>query len=279
MREQPVHRIPTAPSSISHPTRKWRGGHFVSVNDHLCVEEPLEIRMAGRPFTVTMRTPGHDEEVTAGFLLAEGFVNSIDEIDEIRRIPDRKGAPEPNVMDVILKVPSEKLRERSRRNFVMASSCGLCGKTSIESLKRRVPVLSSSKQIASQVLITLAPKLRNAQEVFAATGGLHAAGLFDLNGRLRVSREDIGRHNAVDKVIGHQLLNRAIPAEDSVLMVSGRSSFEIVQKAAVAGIAILAAVSAPSSLAVELADELGMTLIGFLRDEDFNVYSHAFRVC
>jgi FdhD protein len=259
-------------------TLKWSSGRNESVADDLAVEEPLEIRLGGRRFTLTMRTPGHDEELAAGFLFAEGFISSIAELGEIRRVRDSKGRPEANSIDIVLKVPADNLRERLSRNFTITSSCGICGRTSIESLTRRIAAVDGSLRVRAETLLAMVPKLRDAQEVFAMTGGLHAAALFDANGKLIVIREDIGRHNAVDKVIGFALRNLSVPLGSNLMLVSGRSSFEIVQKAAAAGLPLLAAVSAPSSLAVELAEETGVTLIGFLRDGSFNIYSHAARI-
>jgi FdhD protein len=264
-----------------HRALKWHDGGTSQRTEKLAVEEPLEIRLAGRRFTLTMRTPGHDKELAAGFLFAEGFINSASELGEIRRIRDRKGAPEPNAIDIILNVPADGLRQRLKRNFVISSSCGVCGKTSIESILRRLEPLKhrvTKVSIAAATLLGLAPQMRQAQTVFAATGGLHAAGLFDLNGTLITLREDVGRHNAVDKVVGSALIKEMLPLSGFVMMVSGRLSFEIVQKAAAAGIPILAAVSAPSSLAVELAEETGTTLVGFLRDGSFNVYTRDDRI-
>ncbi len=269
-----------------HSALKWRGGAPHRELDHLAVEEPLEIRLGGTRFTVTMRTPGHDEELVAGFLLTEGFVAAREEIAEIRRVRDRRGNPEPNIVDAILAVPADALRKRLRRNLTISSSCGLCGKTSIDALRRRLRPLSDATVVHPDFLLGLSSRMRAAQEIFASTGGLHAAALFRVasigtNGVSAppdVIREDIGRHNAVDKVIGHSLMAGKIPLVDTVLMVSGRQSFEIVQKAAAAGVSILAGVSAPSSLAVDLADELGITLIGFMRDGGFNVYCHSERV-
>jgi FdhD protein len=264
-----------------HRALKWHDGGTSQRTEKLAVEEPLEIRLAGRRFTLTMRTPGHDKELAAGFLFAEGFINSASELGEIRRIRDRKGAPEPNAIDIILNVPADGLRQRLKRNFVISSSCGVCGKTSIESILRRLEPLKhrvTKVSIAAATLLGLAPQMRQAQTVFAATGGLHAAGLFDLNGTLITLREDVGRHNAVDKVVGSAVIKEMLPLSGFVMMVSGRLSFEIVQKAAAAGIPILAAVSAPSSLAVELAEETGTTLVGFLRDGSFNVYTRDDRI-
>jgi FdhD protein len=269
-------------SVTQHHAFKWRAGAMREEADRLVVEEPLEIRLGGRRFTLTMRTPGHDDELAAGFLLAEGFINARSELGEIRRLRDAKGALDPNAIDVILNVPAAGLRERLKRNFVVSSSCGICGKTSIEALERRIAPLSSTVAIALPALLRLPALMREAQAVFAATGGLHAAALFSLEQAnepvLVVLREDVGRHNAVDKVVGYALAQNLIPLTRHVLMVSGRLSFELVQKAAAAGLTILCAVSAPSSLAVELAEELGMTLVGFLREPNFNVYSRAERI-
>ena len=282
-----------------HPARKFRDGRFDIEDDRLAVEEPLEIRLGGRRFTLTMRTPGNDEELVAGFLLAEGFIESRADLGEIRRVRGPKGAPDPNAVDVILNVPAANLRERLKRNFTISSSCGVCGKTSIEATQRRISAITSRLTVAAGAILELTPMMRRAQEVFAATGGLHAAALFvscgalarsngaRRNGRaatlvtsieLKVLREDVGRHNAVDKVVGYALMNGMLPLGATLMAVSGRLSFEIVQKAAAAGVPILAAVSAPSSLAVELAEEVGITLVGFLRNGTFNLYCHPDRV-
>lgn len=261
-----------------HQALKRHAGSTSERTEHLAVEEPLEIRLAGRRFTLTMRTPGHDEELAAGFLFAEGFINDATELGEIRRMRGRKGAPEPNAIDVILNVPADGLRARLKRNFVMSSSCGVCGKTSIDSIRRRVMPPGDSARVAPATLLALSQKLREGQRVFAATGGLHGAAIFSLDGSMLAIREDVGRHNAVDKVIGFALTNAMVPLAHHIMMVSGRLSFEIVQKAAAAGVPILAAVSAPSSLAVELADEIGTTLVGFLRDGSFNIYTRPDRI-
>lgn len=257
---------------------KWRDGAIRERTEKLAVEEPLEIRLGGRRFTLTMRTPGNDEELAAGFLFAEGFISDASELGEIRRVRGRKRAPEPNAIDIILNVPADRLRTRLRRNFLMSSSCGVCGKTSIDSIRRRVVPPSDSAQVSPAVLLALATKLRDGQRVFAATGGLHGAAIFDLDGTMRAIREDVGRHNAVDKLVGYALTNAMLPLARHLMMVSGRLSFEIVQKAAASGVPILAAVSAPSSLAVELAEEVGTTLIGFLRDGSFNIYTRPDRI-
>jgi FdhD protein len=265
--------------TLERATLRWRASSFRSGRDLLAVEEPLEIRLAGRRFTVTMRSPGHDEELVTGFLFTEGFVSAANEIGEIRRVRGSAGKPEANVIDVILHVPVEDLRERLQRNFAMTASCGLCGKTSIEAIERRITPLSPGTfALEAAVLLSLSAKMRAEQTIFADTGGVHAAALFDRSGALRALREDIGRHNAVDKLIGWAMGRNALPLDDSLVMVSGRLSFEIVQKVAAAGAPLLAAVSAPSSLAVELADQVGVTLLGFLRDGAFNVYTHPERV-
>lgn len=278
----PISNPPSNPETRDEvrerPVLKWRDGAAREQIEKLAVEEPLEIRLGGRRFTLTMRTPGNDEELAAGFLFAEGFINDASELGEIRRVRGRKGAPEPNALDIILNVPADGLRTRLKRNFTISSSCGVCGKTSIDSIRRRVKPPSDSARVAPSVLLSLAAKLRDGQRVFTATGGLHGAAIFDLDGNLLAIREDVGRHNAVDKLVGHALTNAMLPLANHMMMVSGRLSFEIVQKAAAAGVPILAAVSAPSSLAVELAEEVGTTLIGFLRDGTFNIYTRPDRI-
>ena len=285
MKTEPIHiQSEDEPSDTSRDeirqrrALKWQRGKTSERDEQLAVEEPLEIRLAGRRFTLTMRTPGHDEELAAGFLFAEGFINDARELDEIRRVRGRKGAPEPNAIDIILNVPAEGMRARLKRNFVISSSCGVCGKTSIDSILRRVAPASDSARVAPAALLGLSEKLRAGQHIFAATGGLHGAAIFSLDGTMLVIREDVGRHNAVDKVIGYALTNAMVPLAHHMMMVSGRLSFEIVQKAAAAGVPILAAVSAPSSLAVELAEEIGTTLVGFLRDGSFNIYTRPDRI-
>ena len=285
MKIDPIYDPSSPPRSDDAPDEvrerrafKWHDGATRERIEKLAIEEPLEIRLGGRRFTLTMRTPGNDEELAAGFLFAEGFINDASELGEIRRVRGRKGAPEPNAIDIILNVPADGLRTRLKRNFTISSSCGVCGKTSIDSIRRRVTSPSDSARVAPATLLALASKLRDGQRVFAATGGLHGAAIFDLDGAMLAIREDIGRHNAVDKLVGYALANAMLPLERHLMMVSGRLSFEIVQKAAAAGVPILAAVSAPSSLAVELAEEIGTTLVGFLRDGTFNIYTHPARI-
>ncbi len=247
--------------------------------DRVTIEEPLEIRVGGQTLAVTMRTPGNDFELAAGFLVAEGIVSRPHEILRIEhcrevRSPDEEG----NVVIVRTTAPAAGALDRARRLTLTTSSCGLCGKGSIEAVRGSFPRIPDGVALDPGVLATLPDRLRREQAAFRETGGLHAAGIFSAAGDLKVVREDVGRHNAVDKVIGALFLSGDVPLSESVLLVSGRASFEIVQKALAAGIPIVAAVSAPSSLAVDLARDSGMTLVGFLRGSEFNVYSGADRV-
>ncbi|MFZ5971876.1 MAG: formate dehydrogenase accessory sulfurtransferase FdhD [Bacteroidota bacterium] len=254
--------------------------------DLVATEEPLEIRLGfgrevreQRSLSVTMRSPGHDFELALGFLFTEGIVQSLDDIESVKYCEDvGRQEEQGNVVRVELK-PSVPLDwSRLQRNFYTSSSCGVCGKTSIESVQQRCEGIDSDFQIHSELIVSLPDRLRNAQMVFQHTGGLHAVGVFAANGELLLLREDVGRHNALDKAIGALLLKKQIPATGCVLLVSGRASFELVQKAAMAGFAVMAAVGAPSSLAVSLAEQLNMTLIGFLRGSSFNIYSAAARI-
>ncbi len=255
---------------------EWDDGRVSSIQDSLAGEEPLEIRVNGAALTVTMRTPGHDEELAAGFLLTEGIIESREQLGCIRAIRAQNGANS-NVIEAELKNTHFEQGDM-QRNFFAASSCGICGKASIESIRRRdLPPLERGFRIDPELLCALPETLRAEQEIFSRTGGLHAAALFDEQGALVAAREDIGRHNAVDKIIGWALMDGRLPLGRHVLMVSGRGGFEIVQKALAAGIPIVASVSAPSSLAVKLARELGQTLVGFLRGRRFVVYSGGFR--
>lgn len=250
--------------------------------DTLAAEEPLELRIDSRPLTVTMRTPGHDVELAHGFLLTEGVINAIEDVRTARFCdsPGPDGRNTYNVLDLQLAPGVEPPDTSVERNFYTTSSCGVCGKAALDAvrLSTKNPPGADPLTIGVQTLAELPDRLRDAQRVFDATGGLHAAGLFDSTGRLLACREDVGRHNAVDKVIGWALLDGRVPLSGCVLMVSGRASFELVQKAAMAGIPLLAAVSAPSSLAVELAEEQGITLVGFLRGTSMNVYTETQRV-
>jgi FdhD protein len=253
---------------------RFEAGGASSREDRVTVEEPLEIRVGATTLAVTMRTPGHDFDLAAGFLLAEGIVQRPDEIVRIEHCREvRSPEEEGNVVIVRATAPAGDALDRAKRLLLTSSSCGLCGKGSIESVRGRFTPVVSDARISAEVLGSLPGKLRSAQESFAQTGGLHAAGIFDVGGNLLASREDVGRHNAVDKVIGHLFRQGRVPLSEAILLVSGRASFEIVQKAVAAGIPILAAVSAPSSLAIDLARESRVALVGFLRDGDFNLYS------
>lgn len=256
-----------------HVTRYERGREE-RAEEQLAIEEPLELRIDDAPLAVTMRTPGHDQELAAGFCLTEGIVTGSDDVVQIRPCDM---ADYGNVVEIELSASvGEKHRAavaRARRELYVSSSCGLCGKQSIDRLEQAVEPAGEGPFVARDVVLRLPSRMRDAQDVFAETGGLHAAGLFEPDGALRVLREDVGRHNAVDKVIGHEVMLGRVPLRDVVLLVSGRASFEIVQKAATAGIPIVCAVSAPSSLAVDLAERLDMTLIGFVRDGRMNVYT------
>ena len=244
--------------------------------DFVAVEEPLEIRVEGRSVAVVMRTPGHDEELTAGFLVSEGVVRTGRDILEISQCPST-GNSEGNVVDVLLGGAVVNWESLTRHVF-SASSCGICGKTSIDAIFQRFPMVTAEWQVHAALVAGLSAKLREAQATFAKTGGLHASAVFNSRGELLVLREDVGRHNALDKVLGFGLLNSLLPLDQYILLVSGRVSFELMQKALAAGIPIVAAISAPSSLAVEFAQNSGQTLIGFVRGDTMNVYTHAKRV-
>ncbi|WP_348262915.1 formate dehydrogenase accessory sulfurtransferase FdhD [Telmatobacter sp. DSM 110680] len=257
---------------LTHVT-EWLNGTDRRIEDHLAVEEPLEIRIDGKPLTVTMRTPGHDEELAAGFFWTEGLIESPGQIVEVRKI-SVKNAARDNIVSVELGDHSFD-PELLQRNFFAASSCGICGKASIAAIRvRGLTHPNADFRIDPELLCALPALLRDQQQLFGRTGGLHAAALFDSAGKLLVIREDIGRHNAVDKVIGWSLVKGLLPLSDCAMMVSGRGGFEIVQKALAAGVPLLASVSAPSSLAVKLAREMSLTLVGFLRDRRFVIYSN-----
>jgi FdhD protein len=252
--------------------------------DFLASEEPLGIRVDGTALTMTMRTPGDDIELAAGFLVSEAVVRGPADIAEIKICDgtscghaDHDGMG--NIADVIL-APGVTIEPGARRNFMTTSACGICGKASIADIcvLPHAPLAADPARFTPETLATLPDRLRDAQRVFSRTGGLHAAGLFTSGGELIVIREDVGRHNAVDKVVGWALLEGRLPLAGCVLLVSGRASFELVQKAVLAGIPLLAAVSAPSSLAVDLAGEAGLTLVGFLRGPSMNVYTGAHRL-
>jgi FdhD protein len=250
---------------------RWtEGSEAAEAYDELAVEEPLEIRAGGHPVSVTMRTPGCDFELVAGFLLTEGLLHN-------GTVPLLRQEAR-NVVNAAVTGLSEAALERVTRHIYTASSCGLCGKATVQAVHQHFPPVEDGFTVDRGVVQGLLDRLNTEQPGFARTGGVHAAGLFDQAGNLLVLREDVGRHNAVDKVVGHALLRRMLPLQRHLLLVSGRASFEILQKALGAGIAVVAAVSAPSSLAVRFAEESGQTLVGFLRPGRFNVYSHPERV-
>lgn len=268
---------------LTVPVQKIEGESSTTFQDLLAVEEPLEIRIADRAISITMRTPGSDFELAAGFLFTEGIIGGPDQIREIRW-SNLRDASNPrqlhNSVTVELAPGVEIDFARLERHFYTSSSCGVCGKASIQALEAQgCPVLPrDAPQVAHQVIHRLPEVVRAQQAVFERTGGLHAAALFDALGNLVLLREDIGRHNALDKAIGAELLAHHTPLDNTLVLVSGRASFELIQKALMAGIPILAAVGAPSSLAVETAQRFNMTLIGFVRDGRFNIYSGASRI-
>ncbi|KAA9153634.1 formate dehydrogenase accessory sulfurtransferase FdhD [Amycolatopsis acidicola] len=268
--------------TVRRPVRKLSAGGQRRRPDSLAAEEPLEIRVGGKALAVTMRTPGHDVELAHGFLLSEGVLGSSSDVFAARYCDgvDDQGRNTYNVLDLTLAEGVAPPETGVERNFYTTSSCGVCGKAALDAvkLKTRFPPGDSTFSVTPELLAGLPDKLRARQRVFASTGGLHAAGLFTSDGELLAVREDVGRHNAVDKVLGWALLENRVPLGQVGLMVSGRASFELVQKAAMAGIPLLAAVSAPSSLAAELAEENGMTLVGFLRGESMNLYTGEHRV-
>ena len=271
------------PATVQATVDSWEGDRQRSRIDSLAAEEPLEIRLAGCSVAVTMRTPGDDFDLAAGFLFTEGIIRSWADIASMAYCPSEDPADAGNIVNVNPIDPEIVDPERWRRNFFATSSCGVCGKASIAAIRQEAPPIDSHRTVEGRTLYALDARLRQVQGVFAQTGGLHAAGLFDCEGELLAVREDVGRHNAVDKVIGQAVRSRQLPLSDRILLVSSRGSFEIVQKALMAGIPIVAAVSAPSSLAVELARSAGMTLLGFLRSDGagsgrFNVYAGAERI-
>ncbi len=267
---------------MTSPTRsvdivKFSSAGRTTVRDRAAAEEPLEVRVGGTPFAVIMRTPGADRELAAGFLLAERLVRTADDIVAIEHCAD--AVERENTVAVTLRDPEMAARaRRQRRDLASAASCGVCGRQSIDDLACDLPRIADEIVVRASIVAALPDRLRASQRAFDETGGLHAAGVFSLDGDLLDLAEDVGRHNAVDKVTGHALLHRHLPLAHAIVCVSGRTSFEIVQKAAVAGVPILAAVSAPSSLAIDLAARVGVTLVGFIRGGTFNVYAGARRI-
>lgn len=284
----PNRPAPSKAATVQAQVQRVCGAAAAPGADALAVEEPLEIRIgftrAGRrdhvPLSVTMRTPGHDVELAAGFLLTEGVVTCAGQIERVRRCGGPDGRCGKNVVTVELRADVAVDLGQLQRHFYASSSCGVCGKSSLAAVRVALrPHLSPGPVLDPAVVHGLPTALRGAQAVFDQTGGLHASALFDADGALLALYEDVGRHNALDKLVGSRLLAGEVPLSDRVLLVSGRASFELVQKAAAAGIPVLAAVGAPSSLAVDLARDCGMTLLGFVREGRFNIYSGAGRLC
>jgi FdhD protein len=275
---------PTPVRKTVTPTRAvaWRDGKAIDRPERLATEEPMEIRAGGpgqepASVAVTMRTPGHDFELAVGFLAGEGLIRSRDEVASVRYCDLPPDEPQLyNVVSVFLTRPFEPAG--AERRFYATSSCGICGKASLDQVEVHCAAIPPGPPLPASVVVSLPDALRRAQRIFEQTGGLHAAGLFERTGRVIAVREDVGRHNAVDKLVGRALLGGELPLSDGVLMVSGRVSFELVQKAAVAGLPVICAVSAPSSLAVEAAARLGLAVVGFVRGRGFNVYSHPERL-
>lgn len=250
--------------------------------DVVAIEEPLEVRVAGPDgvasrVAVTMRTPGHDEELAVGFLHGEGLIAGRDELASVDGSVTTRAAADPD-QSITIRLTRPFDASSLQRNFYATSSCGVCGKAALDFVEVAAAPLGEGPRVPPSLLVGLPDALRAAQATFDVTGGLHATGRFDRDGRLVCAREDVGRHNAMDKVLGRALLDGELPLRESVVVVSGRTSFELVQKAALAGVPILCSVSAPSSLAVRLADRVGMTLVGFLRDGRFNVYTRPDRI-
>lgn len=274
----------SSPPPTAGPTTEVRllqartGANPATLSDQVATEEPLEIRVGGRSLAVLMRTPGADRELAAGFLCTEGLIRSPDQILDLTRCgPDAKGA-EPNVINVTLDPDHPLDWERLQRHTFASSSCGLCGKATIESIRQIHPPIDSDLTVEFDRILGLPERLREAQRVFEKTGGLHAAGLFSPDRDNPTLFEDVGRHNAVDKLIGHHFLRGLLPLHQSILLLSGRVSFEVMQKALAAGVPVIAAISAPTSLAIQFAHDNGQTLIGFLRPGRMNIYTHTDRM-
>jgi FdhD protein len=247
-------------------------------SDVAATEEPLEIRIDDEPFAVLMRTPGADIDLTAGFLLSERLIHAFDDLGTIAHCAGAEPDTPDNVVNVTLTSDEHRRVVRDRRRTVTSASCGVCGRATIESLRVDVPPLHVRWTVTRNLVSSLTGLLREAQTIFDETGGLHGAALVDRQSQVLAVAEDVGRHNAVDKVVGHMLLAERLPLEDAILVVSGRTSYEIVQKACVARVPMVVAVSAPSTLAIELADAFGITLVGFARSAGFNVYAHPGRI-
>ncbi len=266
-----------APQNVA--LRRWTpSGVSPAASDAVAIEEPLEIRVADRSVAVTMRTPGHDRELAAGFLLTEGVIRRADDLLDLVPCRDQAGGESGNVINAI---PAPGLAvnfDRLTRHVFSSSSCGVCGKATLDAVAQAFPAVASDAHFDPVMLAKLPERLRAEQPVFAATGGLHACALFDASGEILLVREDVGRHNALDKVLGRALLDGWLPLACNGLLLSGRISFELVQKALAAGIPLIAGIGAPSSLAIECAERGGQTLVGFLRADRFNVYCGAQRL-
>jgi len=267
----------SAPREV--PLHRWSpAGPAPAGTDAVAVEEPLEIRVAGRSVAVTMRTPGHDRELAAGFLLTEGVIRSADDLLDLVPCRDQAGGESGNVINAL---PSPSLAvdfALLTRHVFSSSSCGVCGKATLDAVAQAFPPVSSDARFDPAMLAQLPARLRAEQPVFAATGGLHACALFEADGKIALVREDVGRHNALDKILGRALLDGRLPLTRCGLLLSGRISFELVQKALAAGIPLIAGIGAPSSLAIECAERGGQTLVGFLRADRFNIYTGAYRL-
>lgn len=270
--------VPVSTTSAARLLRWRRGEAPLAADDLVATEEPLEIRVEGRAVAVTMRTPGQDAELAAGFLLSEGVIRSADDLLDLG--PCAQAAPEVegNVVDARLAPGVRVDFERLTRHVFASSSCGLCGKATLEALAQTLPVVPPGAPFDADLIGSLPERLRAAQPGFGATGGLHASALFDRTGRLLLAREDVGRHNALDKVAGRALLDRRLPLHDCVLLVSGRLSFELVQKARAVGVPVIAGIGAPSSLAIACARQGGQALAGFVRPDRMNLYCGAERL-
>lgn len=265
----------TQPTSRAEPIiRAHVGNALVEVCDSVAVEEPLEIRVEGHSVAVVMRTPGHDRELAAGFLLSENLIGSARDVFDITSC----GNAGESAINVTLRNPAAFDPAKLTRNVFSSSSCGICSKATIDAVRQQFPPIRDDSRLTTEVLASLPARLREKQQTFAVTGGLHACALFKRDGELLDVREDVGRHNALDKLLGSALLNDDLPLRERVLMLSGRVSFEMMQKALAGGIPIVAAISAPTTLAVEFARESNQTLIGFLRGESMNIYAGAERV-
>lgn len=257
---------------------RFSAGSWLREEDEVAAEEPLEIRVEGRPVAVVMRTPGADRELTAGFLLSEGLIRSAKDLFDITTCVAGNGGAKGNAVDAGLANPAAFDPAKFLRSTIASSSCGLCGRASIESMLRKRKPLAAEWSVQPPLLLSLPRKLSREQETFRKTGGLHACALFDRDGALLAVREDVGRHNALDKLTGWALLEKRLPLSECVVLLSGRVSFEMMQKAYSAGLPLIAAISAPTSLAVEFARESGQTLVGFLRGRSFNVYAGEERI-